>query len=170
MRYRRTQAEIEAGRTALVRTCTKCLEEKSSDDFRETKHADGKTRQCKVCTNEASELHQRANWERRQHTTRVRNLKNFYGITVEQYEELLEKQNHRCVICSRHADEFKIRLSIDHNHGTGEIRGLLCTYCNHRVIGRHKDGDLLRRMADYVDSGTGLFIPERKPKKRKKKT
>lgn len=93
-----------------------------------------------------------------------------YGITIEQYNELLHKQKGCCALCDRPQTEFKTRLAVDHNHATGEIRGLLCAYCNHRVIGRHRDGTLLRRMADYVDQGTGWFVPKRKKTvKRKKK-
>lgn len=85
-----------------------------------------------------------------------------YGITLEQYNQMLDKQDHCCAICDKHKSEFNQNLAVDHNHVTGEIRGLLCTYCNHRVIGRHRDGNLLRKMADYVDQGTGWFVPKQK--------
>ena len=75
---------------------------------------------------------------------------------------MLDKQDHCCAICDKHKSEFNQNLAVDHNHVTGEIRGLLCTYCNHRVIGRHRDGNLLRKMADYVDQGTGWFVPKQK--------
>lgn len=75
---------------------------------------------------------------------------------------------HSCALCHRGEEEFKTRLAVDHDHVSGVIRGLLCAYCNHRVIGRHRDGDLLRRMADYVERDTGWIVPP-KPKKRKKK-
>jgi hypothetical protein len=107
--------------------------------------------------------------------TRESHLRRLYGITVEQYDQLLEKQGNSCPICQRDRSHFKTNLCVDHNHTTGEIRGLLCGYCNRRLIGRHKDGDLLRRMAAYVDGGTGLFVPEefktgrKKPRKRKTK-
>lgn len=103
--------------------------------------------------------------------TRESHLRLHYGITTEQYDEMLAKQDHACAICTRHKDQFKTRLAVDHNHVTGEIRGLLCAYCNHRIVGRHRDGQLLRRIADYVDQGTGLFVPEKRPiKRRKRKT
>lgn len=89
-------------------------------------------------------------------------LLRIYGITLDQYNELLFKQNDRCAICERHKEEFKTNLAVDHNHVTGEIRGLLCSYCNHRVIGRHRDGELLRKMSYYVDQGTGWFVPKRR--------
>lgn len=101
---------------------------------------------------------------------RERHLRLKYGITLEQYNELLSGQNDCCAICERHKDEFKINLAVDHNHSTGEVRGLLCSYCNHRVIGRHRDGELLRKMAAYVERKTGWFVPKRKrPIKRKPK-
>ena len=110
--------------------------------------------------------------ERRKEQSRARNLMNKFGITIEQYDDLLAKQKGCCAICDRPAETFPTRLAVDHNHVTKEIRGLLCTYCNHRVIGRHRDGDLLRRMADYVDGGTGWFVPvnTRKRKSRSKST
>lgn len=100
--------------------------------------------------------------------SRTSHLKRLYGITVEMYDSLLLKQDSRCAICGKHQDEFPKRLAVDHDHKTGEIRGLLCTYCNHRVVGRHTDGSLLRRIADYVDQGTGWFVPPKPKRKRKK--
>lgn len=96
----------------------------------------------------------RARWAR---------IKRVYGLTKEQYDEL--DQGH-CPICLRDwsAD---VRPVIDHDHKTGEVRGLLCFYCNHRVVGRHRDGSLIRRVADYLDrKPRGWIVP---PKKRKKK-
>lgn len=110
-----------------------------------------------------------ANLEERRIKARAARLKCIFGITQEQYDELFDKQNGCCAICERHRDQFKINFAVDHSHETGRIRGLLCYHCNHRLIGRHKDGDLLRKMADYVEGGTDWYVPERakKPKKRK---
>lgn len=95
-------------------------------------------------------------------------LKYNYGITLDQYDELLEKQDHKCFICSRHKSEFKINLAVDHNHETGEIRGLLCTHCNQRVVGRMKDPAIAYRLYEYLSQGTGWIAPKR-VKKRKKR-
>lgn len=100
---------------------------------------------------------------------RAYNLKRLYGITEEQYDELLERQTGKCPVCLKDADEFDTRLAVDHDHTTGEIRGLLCRYCNHRVVGRHRDPSLLRRVADYLEIGTGWFVPPRPKKKRKRR-
>ena len=125
---------------------------------------------CKSCNVVEVKEYAKANTDKVKQTQRRSKLKQNYGITEEQYNIMLERQNHCCAICDRHEDQFTKRLAVDHNHATGEIRGLLCAYCNHRVIGRHRDGTLLRKMADYVDSGTGWFVPKRKKTvKRKKK-
>lgn len=98
---------------------------------------------------------------------RAYSLMRLYGITLEQYDELLLRQEEKCAACLRHQDEFPTRLAVDHDHKTGEVRGLLCNYCNHRVVGRHRDSSLLRRVADYLDVGTGWFVPPKKKRPRK---
>lgn len=96
-------------------------------------------------------------------------LKTKYGITPDQYKELLSQQEGKCAICEKEAADLDVKLAVDHDHKSGEIRGLLCRYCNHRVVGRHRDGDLLRKMADYVERHTGWFVPPKKRKKRGKR-
>lgn len=126
-------------------------------------HTDKYSRKtCKKCSNRQAEENRNRTPEQKKELDRARNLMNKYGITIHQYAELLKKQDDKCAICDRHKDEFKSNLAVDHNHATGEIRGLLCSYCNHRVIGRHRNGDLLRKMAAYVDGGTGWFVPKKK--------
>lgn len=94
-------------------------------------------------------------------------LRRLYGLTLEQYNELLQRQDEKCPVCLRHKDEFTTNLAVDHDHITGEIRGLLCNYCNHRMVGRHRDSALLRRIADYLEIGTGWFVPPKKKRRRK---
>jgi hypothetical protein len=101
-------------------------------------------------------------------TSRKYHLMSKYGITEEQYAELLGKQGGVCGVCSKSPEDEGVNLAVDHNHKTGEVRGCLCRYCNHRLIGRHTDPDLLRRMADYLEKGkTGWFVPKKKKKARR---
>jgi len=60
-----------------------------------------------------------------------------YGITEADYERMYTAQNGCCAICKKHSSNFKRRLNIDHNHKTGQVRGLLCYRCNKFVVGRH---------------------------------
>ncbi len=56
-----------------------------------------------------------------------------YDMTPEDYNYMYDKQAGRCGICGKHQQELKRRLSVDHNHKTGQVRGLLCTNCNFTV-------------------------------------
>jgi len=96
-------------------------------------------------------------------------LRNF-GITQEQYNALLSSQDNRCAICLKHQDESGVNFAVDHDHVTSEIRGLLCGFCNRRFLGKHRDPEKFLRAYQYLNKGTGLFVPDKKPvKKRKKK-
>lgn len=53
-----------------------------------------------------------------------------FGITLDDYNDMYTSQNGCCALCGKHQVEFKRRLAIDHDHKTGEIRGLLCLSCN----------------------------------------
>ena len=149
--------------------CSACECTKDVEDFYPTTRTGYPSSKCKECTKQDVNKYRTENATKKAETARAYNLKKNYGITVEQYEEMLSNQNHRCLICDKHEDEVKTRLAVDHNHVTGEIRGLLCTYCNHRIVGRHRDGNLLRKIADYIEQGTGLFVPPKVRKKRKRK-
>ena len=69
-------------------------------------------------------------------------LLNKYGITLEQYNEMLDKQLHACAICKEpesQTNQGKVkRLAVDHCHKTGKVRGLLCQRCN-TTLGRYED-------------------------------
>jgi epoxyqueuosine reductase QueG len=76
-------------------------------------------------------------------------LKYLHNITIDYYDELLKKQNGVCAICLKACNKNK-RLSVDHDHKTGKVRGLLCNKCN-RALGMFKDDPkLLRSAARYI--------------------
>ena len=80
--------------------------------------------------------YQRA-WARRNpRASKQYRLKSTYGITIERYEEMLEAQSGVCAICNKTDDHFS--LAVDHDHNSGEVRGLLCSQCN-RALGLFKD-------------------------------
>lgn len=58
-------------------------------------------------------------------------LKPRYGITIAEYDSMLASQDGTCAICRRTPPTNRIlKLAVDHNHATGEIRGLVCQRCN----------------------------------------
>jgi hypothetical protein len=79
-----------------------------------------------------------------------RKLKHKYDLTMEDYGRLLKKQDGRCAICGI-KPLFK-RLTVDHCHDTGRVRGLLCGHCNSGIGRLRDDSDLCRLAADYLDS------------------
>ena len=101
---------------------------------------------------------------------RASHLLRVYGITLDQYNLLRKKQGYRCFVCRRPEKEFKVRMAVDHDHKTGEIRGLLCSYCNHRVVGRNRDPEVMKRVYEYLSQGTGWFVPKKRPKKKRKRS
>lgn len=60
-----------------------------------------------------------------------------YGITDKDYQAIYELQEGLCAICRRATGATR-RLSVDHNHATGEVRGLLCRPCNN-MLGHVRD-------------------------------
>ena len=80
-----------------------------------------------------------------------RRLAKEFGLTADQYAALLKVQDGRCAICQRRPRKY--RLAVDHDHRTGAIRGLLCTNCNHKILGAaHEDAAILRRAAWYLEN------------------
>jgi len=81
---------------------------------------------------------------------RKNKLKYNYNITPSEYNRILGAQSGVCVICGKTPEENGRRLAVDHNHATGEVRGLLCTNCN-LMLGNAKDNPVsLSRAADYI--------------------
>ena len=68
-----------------------------------------------------------------------------YGLSVEQYNELLKDHDESCAICSR-----RVPLCIDHDHKTGEVRGLLCGNCNSGIGMLGDDPRLLEKAIVYL--------------------
>ncbi len=156
-----------------MKKCPKCKKAKSFSEFGIDNNRNDKLNcYCKPCVR----LNSRKTAKNRKRiynpeTTRIRRLKRTpeqksrdniakrdsmlrirYGISLEKYDKMLVSQEGKCFICERHAKQFRNALAVDHNHKTGEIRGLLCQSCN-RVLGLLKvDSDLalVNRMLFYI--------------------
>lgn len=111
--------------------CPKCKQTKELQYFGKDAHkAKGISSWCKLCKKTW-----RAEW-RKNNPTEAKNrdfrsdLKKHYGITPEQYYEMFDKQKGLCACCGQSHEKFKRRFHVDHDHQTGQVRGLLCTECN----------------------------------------
>ena len=91
-----------------------------------------------------------------QHEQRLRYA---YGIDGVEYYRIFEYQGGVCFICQR--KPHKKRLAVDHNHKTGEVRGLLCKTCNRDIIGTAKDEvAFLERAIDYLKNPPASRLPD----------
>jgi hypothetical protein len=104
-------------------------------------------------------LYRHQNRERIQRANRSRHLVKKYGITLDEYEALSESQNHLCQICG---DTEEGGLHVDHDHRTGEIRGLLCGRCN-KAIGLFDDDPTRVLAAERYLVQTSRKMKERRP-------
>ncbi|MDE1839856.1 MAG: endonuclease VII domain-containing protein [Thaumarchaeota archaeon] len=94
-----------------------------------------------------------AKWrEKNYDRMRDRTYQRKYGITLEQYNKMLEKQGGVCVLCKK--PPVSMRLAVDHCHRDKRVRGLACFRCNKYLIGRWKKehAAILRLAADYLES------------------
>lgn len=74
-----------------------------------------------------------------------------YGITYDQYVEMLEQQEGQCGVCKDKLDQGK-HTHVDHCHSTGKVRGLLCNKCN-VALGLLKDNpDIAHAAGRYLES------------------
>jgi Recombination endonuclease VII len=112
------------------------------EPFEYTRSPRGKRRaRCPECRWERSELRRRTNHQNRH-----------FGISLEVRDQFVAIQHGKCAICQTIEQECsKGRLYVDHDHKTGEIRGMLCSRCN-LFIGAWDDNPaILRRAAAYLD-------------------
>jgi Recombination endonuclease VII len=84
-------------------------------------------------------------------------LKEKYGITLEDFEEMALHQGGACAVCRRDPSEFRGDknpshkvLHVDHDHLTGQVRGLLCFFCNVAIGLFQDDAAVIMRAADYL--------------------
>jgi hypothetical protein len=78
-------------------------------------------------------------------------LKNKFGLSFEKFQAMIDAQNNLCAICKK-PEQQRRRLSVDHDHETDAIRGLLCMNCN-AGLGNLRDSiELLEAAAEYLRS------------------
>lgn len=130
-----------------TKICNRCKQEKPINDFGNDKtQKDGKDGLCKNCKREQQKQFNQKHPLRHKYAV----LKHRFGLTPKQYEELLKKQKGVCAICGN-INRNGTWLSVDHDHITDEIRGLLCSNCNHAIGCMHDNPVVLRSAANYLE-------------------
>jgi hypothetical protein len=100
---------------------------------------------------------QRERYKRPEVQNKIRDwdLKKAFGITLGEYNVLLDSQNGKCVICGK--EEIRQRngkikhLAVDHNHKTGKVRGLVCHDCNVALGYLKEDINTMKKMIEYIE-------------------
>jgi hypothetical protein len=163
-----------------MKHCRICGKLKPFDDFyRASGMRDGRRNECKPCFqadrkakyNSAEAVARVKGWqernperldayraEYRNRPARKRAMRDLYyrrnfGITADEVDALLAGQGGKCAIC----DGVSARAEgwhVDHNHETGQIRGVLCQRCNHGIGLLEEDPARLRAAADYLESAS----------------
>lgn len=130
-----------------MKTCNTCGQEKAAEQFYRYKSGRLHTN-CYPCHNELAKR-----WYS-QHPLVKRNadLRRKYGIGIEEYADLLEKQGGTCALCQQ-VETVSIRgkvlpLAVDHDHASGRVRGLLCAQCNLTLGTAERLG--LARLQEYL--------------------
>jgi len=130
--------------------CRKCREEKPAAEFFSGKqNRDGLQSYCKACVYRCNRDWATANRDRVRAKYRKHDLKRTFGITVEQYDEMLRRQKGVCAICQKPCKSGR-RLAVDHDHATGRVRALLCSNCNRGIGCFHDDPQMLEAAIRYL--------------------
>lgn len=145
--------------SSLSKICNKCYIEKDITNFYFRTDTNKYRNTCNDCRNKYNlelyhknekqkENHRKASWKHQ--------IKKNYGITPEEYYDMLDEQEGRCKMCNTHIDDLPIHnLYVDHCYTTGRIRGLLCNSCN-TGLGMFRDRqDLLLKAKEYLDDSEG---------------
>ena len=84
---------------------------------------------------------------------RESDLKNIYGITLQEYNEMLVAQDYKCAGCGTMDTTFSKgkRFAVDHCHETGRVRGLLCGRCNVALGLVNDEVTTLRNLIKYLE-------------------
>lgn len=147
--------------TRTEKKCHRCLVVKAIDEFYNQKcRPDGKASECSECCRsrwknmpqEQKDRYRRGLKDKgiQMAADRKAHLKRSYGLSVEMYNEMYDRQRGVCSICHGIETAKNRNLHVDHCHSTGKIRGLLCGNCN-RLLGYAKDN-----LSVLVDAGVYL--------------
>jgi hypothetical protein len=132
--------------------CSSCKEKKYLKDFSKNKNRpDGHHTQCKVCRSKykPSEESRLKNNERLRRWNRFKTS----GFTQEDYDNKLKEQDYKCAICKT-SDSGSMAFHADHDHATGQKRGVLCHKCNTGLGLLKDDINVLCSAIEYLNHYT----------------
>ncbi len=144
-----------------MKRCVACDDLKPPVEFSvDRSRPDGRNGYCRACDRKKSRAWKAAHkpeiapkmrsyHKRNPEKRRAMELKRRYGITLEQYYDLILAQEARCAACGDDLPEDRAP-SVDHCHDTGKVRGILCNACNVSVGYMRNDPQRCLRLAKYL--------------------
>ena len=112
-----------------------------------------KNRSCRQCRQDRKKAWATNKMAHTKGYERKRALKRCHGMSLEDYDRMLAAQDGKCATCDKpEAQSRWARLYVDHNHATGQIRGLLCHRGNFALGQPDESPVVLRRLADYLET------------------
>jgi hypothetical protein len=134
--------------TATHKTCPICGELKERSEYYKWKsRQDGLAAYCIPCFRERNKKWKKENPEKYKSATIATSRKIKYGISREDYAQMLVDQNNQCAICKK---QIGWEAAVDHCHNTDKIRGLLCRNCNLGLGGFKDNIETIRKAISYV--------------------
>ena len=134
----------------MTKKCPKCSKSKRLSSFSKNKGKRfGLSAYCKSCDSAYRNKYNKVHREERTLYRHKRDVKVLYGLSYERYEQMYREQKGFCALCETPSVDGK-RLSVDHNHKTGAIRGLLCTKCNTGLGAFNDSPKLLYKAVEYL--------------------
>jgi len=136
------------------RICHSCHKIKDLSEFYRTtrRGADGHKYSCKECEDNYNKNRKNTNSTYKSEklkTTLKRYYVRTYGITMEQKEQMFKDQEAKCLICKD--DIFLVKgCHVDHDHETKQVRGLLCSKCNHGLGLFRENTNILQEAINYL--------------------
>ena len=137
--------------------CSSCKKIKPLSEFGvKSQTKDGLMGRCKKCQAKYRTLRYTSNPK---HYRDLR-LKQKLGIEPEDYDLIYINQDGRCGICGIHQSKLPRKLAVDHDHGTGQVRGLLCQKCNSAIGLLKEDPILITRVLTYLINAQDKKVQE----------
>lgn len=141
-------------------TCSKCKIHKQRDRFYRNTYGGSPRQPCKECHRAARRKDYAENGGIDQSYAQV--LRDRYGMTLEEYNEKVRTQGNRCAVCRRpESDKTRDgkprRLTVDHDHATNTVRGLLCKRCNLITWALEDNHTTLPAIQAYITTHRELF-------------
>ena len=143
--------------TQFLKQCSRCRKQKWNTEFHfNSKLPDKINSWCKECDSKRRQKYHQKCYQNNSKYFKINNLKLKFGLTLNDYELMLKSQNGVCKICrrpeiSKHHNGNIKQLSVDHDHKTNKVRGLLCANCNHMLGNARDNPETLKQAIKYLE-------------------